>query len=1316
MKYFCLQQILFQQNDDNKISEIYEIFTEIQELGKGTDCIAYKAKNCHGSYVVVSEFLPRKYRKRDFTRSETGCAVISGVKFEKEKEKFLEEYRTQLEIQHTNTFTGNQNSVMYAGGNTLYMVMTYDGEPLTKNTLEEFINECTGQSIDFVKIILQELKKYAEEISLIHRKKMLLLDIKPDNFILTKSGTQILYRRIIDYGSCQKIEELHSLQNQETEISSNEFAPPEVMNKEYPRINTWSDIFLFANTVFYFLTGSQIDRYDLRERTAEEFKTILIENYDKFHILANQSNHFFVLLHHFFDYTLSDDCDIMPHELSQDEIKILMNETRESTVKKRLRSMKEVISILELLTGDQLYPELEESCIRARINRELQEFREEYYGMSAEKQKNQALFSESLLPVFRREHDSLTIEELIEHLFTQKGVYYLSGQSGSGKTTAMKYIACRTAEIFDQKVPIPLYVKLTELIFFAKDKTENSICQYLSEKLFGKPVNEQVQAIYQQELQNYLDGVSNRAKLLLFFDGVNEIGHYPHAAKLINECQKIAQKAHVTAVFSGHDQKLEHPFFKGIKFTVSECTEEKIADYLAALTQKGFLFWHPENLEESVVRRTLKSLRTPLLAHCFAARFFEINPIDESQIPKNEALLLEQYLYAFGTNCTYERILAIFSEEKIRVVPYADFLMTQVSKVCLAMTVEKRKTVSEREILSAVENGLQTVVNPDGSITRKIGSQNISREDYRKMIAIHTYDNASWLSHFFTMYTQGEFEIVHSSIGTYLAAKYFGECLKKTNVGDIHSFPECIWQPDLPEELFRMTAMLLSDEDIRTFCRKFKKRYGGTMKRFLRKQLHDINMSDDRIILDNGTVANFETAGHYLRELIRFMDIPEHQKANLKKGLPDNQADRILTKAFSALSHREISEEEKEKLGSAIQEISSDPQALYLARWLWKNQSGLSFKNKISVFLAARQQIEKITADFLESHQFSGSPAAEILDILIGFQTLFPEKYTKLQLIQKCIESVNLELPAALLEKLFNFLDNLEILKICPELMNTFGAVKFLKIVREDCQKNQYSAILTQPLSSDLLHSISLAACAEWNFKDRDYYPEKFHSSLAAEKHTIYKQVTEEKQGKAAPNIQEIKNSNMISLLIRQFCLAEYEIHHTGDHVTASSEQLYALTQLYIAINYSISQKTGRMIHTHFSQSGTLPIEYDKKRNMIYSPDILMALMGLELFDAVPCRSIWQFCGYYLRDFPYASLLHLNPKEYLFLIIFGIVLIYQFIQNPLMMIQLLLIGVLVLTILSAGWGILYLLWIIIRFFIHKAINAFINGLRQCFKR
>lgn len=1317
MGHFCLQKVIFKNKDEYETSSIWEIFNNIQEIGDGNSSIAYKAINSNGAYVVIKELLPKKYRnRRSFTRLPTGCAIINAPNFENEKRQFIKEYFFHQEIQRSNTFTGNDNAVLYAGGATLYIVMSYDGEPLTADSLKDFVIDCTDNSIDWVKIILSELKKYAEEIYDIHiNKKCLLLDIKTGNLILTKKGFQISYRRMIDYGSFQKIEDLQN--NRENEISSNDLAPPEVINKQYSLIDTWSDVFLFANTLLYFLTGNIIDRYLLRQRTAEEFKEIFIKEYDTFRILRNKSKHFWIMLHNFFDYTLSD--DIMQNEPTADEVKVLMNETRERTVKKRVRSMKTVIYMLALLTGDSLYPELQEQSMRSKIGKDLKKFREEYYGMPTER-KNEYLFSENLFPVFQKGNEYLTTKELMEQFFTKSGAYYISGQSGAGKTTVMKYIACQAEKISNQKVPIPIYVRMTELVFFVKDETKKSIYQYFAEKLFGKPANADIGKIYIEELQKYFDGTSHRTRMLIFFDGVNEIGHYARAKEIISECQNIAQRNNVTAVFSGHDQKVEHPYFKGIILSLRECTEQQISGYLNNLTEKGFLFWQPQNLPESIVKRTLRSLRTPMLAHCFAARFFRINPIDGSQLPANEALVIEQYFFSFGTNCPYERIQAIFSEEKIRVVPYADFLITQVAKLCLDMAVKKSQNVSEREILSAIENGLGTFNNNDGSVTRRIGAQNISNDDYQKMVAINEKGNASWLSFFFTSCTKGYFELIHSSLGFYLAARYLCGCIKSAETRNINSFPECIWIT-LPEELLRMTAMLMSYEDMKTFCRKFKKRYGGVFKRFIKGQIiNDIIGASDKIVLDSGIVANFGTAGENLKKIITSMDIPKNQKAKLNKGLPNNKIEKTLEKAFSRISDNKLSEEEKAKLGSAAHEISRDPQALYLARWLWEIQNDISFKNKISVFISACKQIEKMTSDFLELHQFSGNQASDILGILIAYQVLFPQEYTKVQLIKKCTESKNIDISADILEKLSDFLEDTEIFKLCPRLINTFGAIQILKIIRDDCKKNQYSQILTKPLSSELIHEVSLVACAEWDFRDRDYYPEKIYVSFSSKKHDVYKEITEEKQGRLLLNVREIEISSDISLLIRQFCLVEYEIYSTGNQVTSNTEELFALTQLYTMINYSISKKTGGMVHTHFSLSGNYRIEYDKKINIINNPDILTALIGLEIFDAVPWYGIWKFAFYYIKDFRYATFVHTNPKEYIFFIIFLIILgpvfFYELIIQPLTYTSLLLIFFPLLLLLSAGWGIVYLIWIIFSFHIYKAVNVLSNGLRKLFNR
>ena len=335
------------------------------------------------------------------------------------------------------------------------------------------------------------------------------------------------------------------------------------------------------------------------------------------------------------------------------------------------------------------------------------------------------------------------------------------------------------------------------------------------------------------------------------------------------------------------------------------------------------------------------------------------------------------------------------------------------------------------------------------------------------------------------------------------------------------------------------------------------------------------------------------------------------------------------------------------------------------------------------------------------------------MDILIGYRKVFPHQYTAGQLTEQCADRLHensahsrKEIVAAVTE-LSDFLEEMEVWKECPQLFYTFGALCVLKIIRQDCLYQRCSSLTAKPMDPELLHEVSRAACSDWCFRHHDYYPEQHHAELIGKKPQIYRRIIDEKENPGLFQPQEIEKSSDSLLLIRQFCLAEYDLYHTGDHFTAHTAQLHQLTQLYVMINYAVSdEKPGRMLSFGFSMDGITPA-CRKKDIDVSRPDILAALMGLHIFACLNFRDLMRFSGLYIKDGNYLNGRHMHPKMWIAVAVFVLMLlagliVYQMDYWPVLCGALLLLVI----FLFAMPLITLLIWIM-KFIIYKVINTLI---------
>ena len=684
-----------------------ERFTQVRQLGEGSSCITYLALNSDGHRAVIKELYPRKLR-RLYQRQSDGSlklpermTLLDRKRIEKAQEAFVREYFWQRELQQSNSFTGGNSPLLYLSGDSLYNVMTYDGEQVTGEEMGDFVRDCLRQDppVDYVRVILSELRNYAEELANAHDMGCLVSDIKPGNLLITRSGWALSYRRMIDYGSIIRFSDINAIApGTATDPSvfsyTQEFAAPEVLRKEYAAVGPWSDVYSFGMTVLTLLLGSSISNpANLLSQNAANFRRVILEC-DRYGAISERDAGFMARLGNFCRYTLA--AGVMASDIRPEEAFSLV-QSEQSPGLLRVRSMRCVVRMIDALLdcGDAAVSETE---VRRRARLRARTFSENYYGMTGEREHNRELFSEQLLPLLQTEGKTLPFAAL-----TQKGTddslldgrissVYIEGKSGAGKTTALQFLVCRAAET--EGAPVPVWISLADLFLAGEGDKEKLLRGCVAERLFGAPDYAEIARRHDEELERYLAGEGARPPLLLIFDGLNEASLCgSDVSEWLRAIRTMCSRPHVISVFSGHDQAVEFPMWKGRRMNVLPCPRETASGYLGHLTahlrnQDGTprFHWHPGQLSAEVVDRTLRFLDSPMLLHYFALRYLDI-PIDASQLPRNKALLIEQYLTRLGRNCAMDRVHRLIAGESMQTdIPFGYFLMSSVAGgVCLSM-------------------------------------------------------------------------------------------------------------------------------------------------------------------------------------------------------------------------------------------------------------------------------------------------------------------------------------------------------------------------------------------------------------------------------------------------------------------------------------------------------------------------------------------------------------------------------------------------------------------------------------------------------
>lgn len=215
-------------------------------LGAGSFGITYLAtsKVKHGNVTFTVKFAIKEHFMESCFRDDNGvlvhCTPTSQRNVEQSRKDFINEAKRLQQIcQHSRNIV-HVNEAFEANG-TAYYVMEYLDGGSPKQTDE--------------KSAIEIIQQVAEAVSILHKNKLLHLDIKPDNIVLKSSENGDTYPVLIDFGITKHFDEKgNPTSSPNAKGISQGYAPIE-QNDVIREFAPTLDIYALGATLLYLLTG-----------------------------------------------------------------------------------------------------------------------------------------------------------------------------------------------------------------------------------------------------------------------------------------------------------------------------------------------------------------------------------------------------------------------------------------------------------------------------------------------------------------------------------------------------------------------------------------------------------------------------------------------------------------------------------------------------------------------------------------------------------------------------------------------------------------------------------------------------------------------------------------------------------------------------------------------------------------------------------------------------------------------------------------------------------------------------------------------------
>ena len=210
-------------------------------LGAGGFGITYLAEHqALGKMFAIKEYFPRDFGYREGT---TVRAATDGEgTYRWGLDRFLQEARALARFRHpaivdvTNVFESN---------GTAYMVLAYEQARDLRIWLSALQRMPTQEEVD------QIVAPLLDALELIHGSNLVHRDVSPDNILMRADGGPVL----IDFGSAR--DAVRGRAHGMSMVVKHGYSPPEQYTSDPGRQGPWTDIYAFAATLYYVVTGGR---------------------------------------------------------------------------------------------------------------------------------------------------------------------------------------------------------------------------------------------------------------------------------------------------------------------------------------------------------------------------------------------------------------------------------------------------------------------------------------------------------------------------------------------------------------------------------------------------------------------------------------------------------------------------------------------------------------------------------------------------------------------------------------------------------------------------------------------------------------------------------------------------------------------------------------------------------------------------------------------------------------------------------------------------------------------------------------------------
>ncbi|HIP53327.1 MAG TPA: serine/threonine protein kinase [Chromatiales bacterium] len=225
-------------------------YTIQRAIGKGGFSLIYLATEQEsGDNVIIKEYLPRRYARRDGALQVSIIAETQREALKRGRELFYQEAKVLASLRHPNIVRVRN---FFLANNTAYLVMDFtEGK-----NLGYYIRKRNGRLS--TTLLLTVFPPILEALELVHTQSLLHLDIKPGNIHLQPGGDPLL----LDFGAVHRF--ATSRRQQHGHIVTTGYSPVEQYHRD-GYVGPWSDVYAIGATMRACIEGktppSAIERH-----------------------------------------------------------------------------------------------------------------------------------------------------------------------------------------------------------------------------------------------------------------------------------------------------------------------------------------------------------------------------------------------------------------------------------------------------------------------------------------------------------------------------------------------------------------------------------------------------------------------------------------------------------------------------------------------------------------------------------------------------------------------------------------------------------------------------------------------------------------------------------------------------------------------------------------------------------------------------------------------------------------------------------------------------------------------------------------------